>query len=1113
MKDRLQLVHNDKLFANRTEAINYIKEAAVLSHPALYAEPVIVKYGSADEPNIILGIGSVGDGTTQGFTNKYFIIDTANLEESIKELQDEFSGNTESIKILTETLKNVISSCGLNDDGTYTSIAGDLILENVKSLKEADVKLSEAIQNLMKSTQFSTKDSETITFDITKDSESGVTLTGNVNVPDTITDGLINIKNIISVKDTGIFANVDLSYDYNSGALTFTNGVNTSVFNLPLETYVKSGSYDPSTENLVLVLNRPVDTINESGATIQTDKIYISLANLVDEWDVKNELSSPVTLTKTRVISGKDELSANLKIYESDTNILVNHENTGYLEVKGTADNIQYAAGVTVKDKIDDIISQHTVSVEDSNTVDMSVVSTVSGGTKIKADVNISTNTGNIIVSNDTGIFALVDLTYEPASGKLSFTNGIDSKEFSLTLNSFLKKGYYDSSTGEIVLLFATSSGGNDEIRIQVSELIDEWDVKNDVDSPIVLTKVVGTNGNPDILSATLKFSTVRDNIAENLNGTVYVKGTADNIKFNSETVDSALNSILGDSATTGSIKQQIKAEADRAIAAETKIANDLAAEVTRAKEAESGITSALTAETTRATAAEKANADAIVAEKERATIAENKLTSDLAAEVTRAKEAESGITSALTAETTRATAAETQLSNDLATEVTRATTEETRLTTHLNDEISRAKNAEINLSNALSTEVTRAQAAEAANTNKIADNTKAILDEVVRSKEAEASIVSALTQEQNRAITAETKIANDLVTEVTRAQTAEAKVLSDANAYTDTKVGKLAFTPLTNNTMSLSIDKSSTDMEYNIKGQINISSASGNAIVETDGGIYSTIDLEYSVETGNLTLTAPNVSRTIPIAINGLIQDVQLHDNQLVFTFKLADGTTKVQAIDLTGLISDWEIDNTKVINGKTVSIDLFKEKATPSSDLFQVYGDVKIVTGSAEPTVKNNILDKLTDGRLYVDGVSSNIMHGNSTLDSVITNIENNITITSGSTILSGTYDKNTATITLEKSDGTTISITGVTGGSGGGGSVTSATVSADGKFLTIKQDGGSDVIADLTNTISAATSQVSYNPDNTGHTVVVAVNNASHTISADLASTGVTIDCGTY
>ena len=1016
MKDRLQLVHNDKLFANRTEAINYIKEAAVLSHPALYAEPVIVKYGSADEPNIILGIGSVGDGTTQGFTNKYFIIDTANLEESIKELQDEFSSNTEPIKILTETLKNVISSCGLNDDGTYTSIAGDLILENVKSLKEADAKLSEAIQNLMKSTQFSTKDSKTITFDITKDSESGVTLTGNVNVPDTITDGLINIKNIISVKDTGIFANVDLSYDYNSGALTFTNGVNTSVFNLPLETYVKSGSYDPSTENLVLVLNRPVDTINESGATIQTDKIYISLANLVDEWDVKNELSSPVTLTKTRVISGKDELSANLKIYESDTNILVNHENTGYLEVKGTADNIQYAAGVTVKDKIDDIISQHTVSVEDSNTVYMSVVSTVSGGTKIKADVNISTNTGNIIVSNDTGIFALVDLTYEPASGKLSFTNGIDSKEFSLTLNSFLKKGYYDSSTGEIVLLFATSSGGDDEIRIPVSELIDKWDVKNDVDSPIVLTKVVGTNGNPDILSATLKFSTVRDNIAENLNGTVYVKGTADNIKFNSETVDSALNSILGDSATTGSIKQQIKAEADRAIAAETKIANDLAAEVTRAKEAESGITSALTAETTRATAAEKANADAIVAEKERATIAENKLTSDLAAEVTRAKEAESGITSALTAETTRATAAET-------------------------------------------------------------------------------------------------KIANDLVTEVTRAQTAEAKVLSDANAYTDTKVGKLAFTPLTNNTMSLSIDKSSTDMEYNIKGQINISSASGNTIVETDGGIYSTIDLEYSVETGNLTLTAPNVSRTIPIAINGLIQDVQLHDNQLVFTFKLADGTTKVQAIDLTGLISDWEIDNTKVINGKTVSIDLFKEKATPSSDLFQVYGDVKIVTGSAEPTVKNNILDKLTDGRLYVDGVSSNIMHGNSTLDSVITNIENNITITSGSTILSGTYDKNTATITLEKSDGTTISITGVTGGSGGGGSVTSATVSADGKFLTIKQDGGSDVIADLTNTISAATSQVSYNPDNTGHTVVVAVNNASHTISADLASTGVTIDCGTY
>lgn len=57
-----------------------------------------------------------------------------------------------------------------------------------------------------------------------------------------------------------------------------------------------------------------------------------------------------------------------------------------------------------------------------------------------------------------------------------------------------------------------------------------------------------------------------------------------------------------------------IKAESDRAKAAEQKLTEDLAAEVTRAKAAEKTNADAVTAEATRAQAAEKANADAIVA-------------------------------------------------------------------------------------------------------------------------------------------------------------------------------------------------------------------------------------------------------------------------------------------------------------------------------------------------------------------------------------------------------------------------------------------------------------------------------------------------------------------
>ena len=75
-KNRLQFVHHDELFSTREDAMNYVNGQLIqIDRPALYAEPMILKYGDEAEPNIILAIGSVGNGETMSTNNKVFFID------------------------------------------------------------------------------------------------------------------------------------------------------------------------------------------------------------------------------------------------------------------------------------------------------------------------------------------------------------------------------------------------------------------------------------------------------------------------------------------------------------------------------------------------------------------------------------------------------------------------------------------------------------------------------------------------------------------------------------------------------------------------------------------------------------------------------------------------------------------------------------------------------------------------------------------------------------------------------------------------------------------------------------------------------------------------------
>lgn len=83
MKNRLQFLHCNKLFPTAEKAKEFINNrVSANKQHALFAEPIVLKYGQADDPNILLCIGSVGDGESAGDSNnKFFFIDAAEMQK------------------------------------------------------------------------------------------------------------------------------------------------------------------------------------------------------------------------------------------------------------------------------------------------------------------------------------------------------------------------------------------------------------------------------------------------------------------------------------------------------------------------------------------------------------------------------------------------------------------------------------------------------------------------------------------------------------------------------------------------------------------------------------------------------------------------------------------------------------------------------------------------------------------------------------------------------------------------------------------------------------------------------------------------------------------------
>lgn len=233
--NRLQFVHCDTCFENSEKAREYVTGGNLITRdrPALYAEPMVLKYGDPKNPNILLAIGSVGDGKTNSVDNKVFFIDCAQLDIDNNfifvdtntiafSVNKHESGTTVESDVLLQPTKIVdkyeYDNIILNEkDGLFTYVNTEVIDDqivvnvngNIKSYTLPDpVVRGEYNKETLKLTLFTKKD-EPIVIDF-----NDVVLMSD------------NDDNILIKRPDGLYASVDVDYDTATDTLTFNNGIN-----------------------------------------------------------------------------------------------------------------------------------------------------------------------------------------------------------------------------------------------------------------------------------------------------------------------------------------------------------------------------------------------------------------------------------------------------------------------------------------------------------------------------------------------------------------------------------------------------------------------------------------------------------------------------------------------------------------------------------------------------------------------------------------------------------------------------------------------------------------------------------------------------------------------
>ena len=964
---RLQLRSHKELFANRMEAVDYIK--TWFQPDCLVGEPTLYFYGNAKRPDVILAVGT-GE-------RKVAMIDIARTDEKLCELSEVVELNKTELAHTVKTLMNVIDVCGLTYDEnkidnqvTYEPDSKDALIADAKTITEAIAIISQYVQETFYNEKLNVADTKSVSMLYDVNEGGGMLLRATVNISsygesDTDADN----NNIIGLKADGIYATSDLEYDEEKHTLTFT------------ASGMKDGRFMDDAKKKVIHLGEHSE--------------YIAMND-----------NHNIQLTVTKIDASHSYISADAKLSEDSDNILTVRD--GKLLVDGRAKNIKYKdtnvyQGInrlenevsTINDTIEVLKRDNFIGGEETDTAIVNAKKMANGGYTISTDVRLSNNES--IIVEQGGLAVNMEITSDTTLNKLIVRIGNQTTEVALPGVNIIENIYYDAPTKTIHVVLA---GGGADLLIPVGDMLKLWIVENSNASPVVLNKREGTEaGDPEVLSASLRLRSTDNTLAVDANGALYspksiitnavAEETARAEASEKKNADAiAAESVArteADSELQGAIDVNAKAivaEETRAKTAETALDNRISAldtkvdgEIARAKDAEILLKTSI-----------EENAEAInVLNGDDATVNSVRYI---------VKHTADHLNGRIDGEIARATAAENQIAADakaytdaeVQKHIAGMDSEVERLNKLISDEIEDRQDGDATLKSNIEAEIARATAAEAQaladakaytdaevqkhivdveneveKLNKlVSDNSQSIIDEELARIAEDDAINKRIADEVARATAAEQALAeevskkanaldvytkemadgkfatkdsvgtsyalkSDLDAEINTARAAE-KANADAitlnkeaiaehtNDIEQLKKENARLTLNVSETDSLRMIVSKSDTGTSLSADVKVVAEGGNIIQVTGNGLFATVALSYNKAENILTLDNGISSTDIKLSDHSLVTKgyYDVDSKSIVLTITKDGGETEDIVIPVADLIEDWDVQNT---------------------------------------------------------------------------------------------------------------------------------------------------------------------------------------------------------
>ena len=249
--------------------------------------------------------------------------DISNLLHKFFDTVDDSDSQINTLPELQKFLRNLQTELdqtqvgvGLSEDGSFSPDQETNYLKSTTSIMDALKTLDGLIEKALKTSKLVPIETNTVSITVGKDVNNS-----NISANAKVSNG-----SDIIVNNDGLYTK--LSTEYENGILTIkVNGSIRSQHNLAISSIIDNAYYDQDTKSLVFNFKN-------------SQEVIIPIDNLIGEWVVDNPDDKVVELSREKVVSGTDKLSADVRLDSQDYNILKKVGNS--LSVDGRSSSITH---------------------------------------------------------------------------------------------------------------------------------------------------------------------------------------------------------------------------------------------------------------------------------------------------------------------------------------------------------------------------------------------------------------------------------------------------------------------------------------------------------------------------------------------------------------------------------------------------------------------------------------------------------------------------------------------------------------------------------------------------------------------------------------------------